>query len=130
MKMLKPYAASPSVNRQRSNAGAIRDRMYTGSKWRRLRAQHLARFPLCQRCLEQGLVEQAEVVDHVHGHGPDWEQRFYDPSALQSLCAACHSEKTAQEVRGGRRRDQGTNAKQAPPTLHAIPRSAWRRSTP
>ena len=122
MKMLKPYAASPSVNRQRSNAGAIRDRMYTGSKWRRLRAQHLARFPLCQRCLEQGLVEQAAVVDHRLGHGIGWEQRFYDPRALQSLCAACHAEKTVEEVRGGRDRAQRPNAKQAPTTLHAIPR--------
>ena len=109
---------------KRSHAGDTRHKLYTGSKWRRLRAQHLQRFPLCQHCLEQGFIEPASVVDHVHGHGIGWESRFYDPAALQSLCAPCHSIKTAAETPGGTRRLSTPDAKQPPRPHHVTRRPA------
>ena len=121
---MKMLGNSLGRSSKRSHAGDTRHKMYVGSKWRRLRAQHLQQFPLCAHCLEQGYIEQATVVDHVHGHGIGWESRFYDPAALQSLCAPCHSIKTAAETPGGTRRLSTPDAKQPPPTHHATRRPA------
>jgi len=127
---MKMLGNSLGRSSKRSHAGDTRHKLYTGSKWRRLRAQHLQRFPLCQHCLEQGLIEPASVVDHRLGHGIGWESRFYDPAALQSLCAPCHSIKTAAETPGGVRRVQSTDAKQPRGHLHVSARPTGRRSTP
>jgi 5-methylcytosine-specific restriction endonuclease McrA len=100
MKMLRPLttkAAAPSG--ARSKAGDERQALYVGRRWRRLRDHVLRREPLCRECLKRGRTTAATVVDHIHGHGPGWQQRFFDMKGLQPLCADCHSAKTAQETR-------------------------------
>lgn len=64
----------------------------TGStRWRRLRAQVLARdLYQCRRCGQHG-----NQVDHVDG-----DASRNDLDNLQVLCASCHSRKTAIENSG------------------------------
>lgn len=68
-------------------------RMYTSSRWLRLRLLWLADHPLCVECERAGKVEPGVDVDHIVPHGGDWG-RFLDVGNLQSLCKACHGAKT------------------------------------
>jgi hypothetical protein len=78
--------------------------IYNTARWKRLRAAKLASNPTCQAC-PPWRVRRASHVDHrqaISAGGDPWA-----PSNLQSLCAACHSVKTAR-LDGGfghRRRD-------------------------
>ena len=74
------------------------DKRGYGTGWRGpggLREQILNRDRrLCQDCLANGRYTEATQVDHVLSKrqgGTD------DPSNLRSLCAPCHSRKTARE---------------------------------
>ena len=66
------------------------------ARWRRLRAQHLARNPWCVMCASFGKVEKATEVDHIIPHKGDDSLRL-DASNLQSLCSYHHKSKTARE---------------------------------
>lgn len=68
-----------------------RTKKYDKRSWRDgLRPAKLREDPLCQDCLERGLTAQAQHVDHIDGNNDNdaWEN-------LRSLCASCHSRKTA-----------------------------------
>ena len=64
-----------------------------GKAWRRLRAAILGERPLCQHCLDRGVIEPATEVDHVNNDPSDNR-----PEALQSLCKPCHSRKTQRDM--------------------------------
>ncbi|WP_417251061.1 HNH endonuclease signature motif containing protein [Castellaniella sp.] len=81
---------------QRARARQKRRALATGDpRWRRLREVILREVPLCVRCSAQGRVRLATVVDHIDGNAMN-----NDRSNLQSLCASCHSAKTAREDGG------------------------------
>jgi 5-methylcytosine-specific restriction enzyme A len=63
--------------------------LYNQKEWKRIRTAHLARFPLCQRCLTEGRMTAATVVHHVKAHKGNLEL-FYDGENLASSCAKCH----------------------------------------
>ena len=63
--------------------------------WLRIRASQLAAEPLCRCCKARGVVTPATEVDHVDGHAATAHD--YRRENLQSLCATCHSTKTAIE---------------------------------
>lgn len=68
-----------------------------GSKWKRIRLEHLASEPLCRKCRKYDRVTLAEEVDHIK---PLWEGgEEYDRDNLQSLCSPCHIEKTSEEAK-------------------------------
>ena len=73
-----------------------RQRLYSRA-WRRLRKTWLAEHPWCEECLKQGFYVQAEQVHHTKPHRGDVDVFWECP--LESLCASCHSRKTAGEVR-------------------------------
>ena len=64
--------------------------------WRRLREAALKRDNyLCQKCLAQGRMTPANIVDHrIRFHGTD-DPRRLDLDNLESMCKSCHSTKTA-----------------------------------
>ncbi|SAK63498.1 phage-like protein [Caballeronia pedi] len=62
-----------------------------GRRWLRIRARHLAEYPLCVKCLSQGFTTQAQEVDHIV---PLFKGGTDAPSNLQSLCVTCHADKT------------------------------------
>jgi len=70
-----------------------------GGRWQRLRKLHLARFPLCVACQAKGIIQVATDVDHHVAHRGD-VFLFWDESNWRSLCASCHSSKTAREDGG------------------------------
>lgn len=85
--------------RSRGSAGQY-SKLYTTSRWRRLRAMQLLAEPLCSSCCARGLVTEASVVDHIEPHKGDMDKFWY--GALQSLCSRCHnSDKQLLESSGG-----------------------------
>lgn len=92
---------------------------YNTPEWRRLRATKLRVDPLCKPCQDVGRVTPATVVDHnvpvSKGGAP-----FPPLTGLTSMCATCHSRKTAQEDRLGaastkRRRGRGVDPETGKP---------------
>lgn len=63
--------------------------LYFTSKWKALRIAQLRKAPLCAFCLSQGVITQANIVDHIMPHKGKREL-FYDDKNLQSLCKHCH----------------------------------------
>jgi 5-methylcytosine-specific restriction protein A len=63
--------------------------LYDSAAWKSLRLWQLRREPLCRHCLEQDLVTEASIVDHITPHKGDVEL-FFDPLNLQSLCKLHH----------------------------------------
>lgn len=64
-------------------------RLYRTARWLHIRADQLARFPLCAMCLARGVVTPANTCDHVEPHRGSEAKFFAGP--FQSLCASCHS---------------------------------------
>lgn len=74
---------------------------YNTRQWKVLRTVHLQRFPFCEGCIARGRnLVTANHVDHrtpisAGGHP------FPSSEGLASLCASCHSHKTARGVEAG-----------------------------
>lgn len=78
--------------------------MYQSSTWRAMRANQLAKEPLCCECLKEHRLTPATVADHIRKHDGNTDL-FYDADNLQSMCGSCHSSKTDREDTGfGNRR--------------------------
>lgn len=68
-----------------------------GRSWKRIRDKFLAQHPLCEACLKEGRLTEAEEVHHVV---PLSKGGSNASDNLMSLCKSCHSKITAKE--GGR----------------------------
>ena len=82
-------------NRTARDRQARRGLTTSSAHWRRIRAKQLREHPLCAVCTELGLVVPASHVDHIDN---DSRNNYMDN--LASLCASCHSRKTAQQDGG------------------------------
>ena len=67
-----------------------------GSKWQAARKRYLRAHPYCVRCLKEGRMTEATVVDHITPHRGD-ATLFWDENNWQSLCKPCHDKKTWNE---------------------------------
>jgi 5-methylcytosine-specific restriction protein A len=73
-----------------------RQGLYNTTAWQRIRQAQLANQPWCAVCLRTNIYTPAIDVDHITPHRGDPAKFYAGP--FQSLCHACHSRKTAQEV--------------------------------
>lgn len=74
---------------------------FTGRPWRRLREAVLVRDKyLCQPCLRSGRYTEAQEVDHII---PLAKGGNSEPSQLQSICVACHKQKTQVDSGNGKK---------------------------
>ena len=85
-----------TLDRQRPSAA----RRGYGPRWRRARADYLARHPLCVQCRAAGHIEPSTTVDHTVPHRGD-QTLFWDEANWAALCKRCHDAKTAREGRWG-----------------------------
>jgi len=91
------------ANDTRSLEARVWRKLYDLSAWRGehgARRAQLNRQPLCERCLEYGLVVSAEAVDHKIPHKGN-RTLFLDPANHASLCTPCHSGDKQREEKGG-----------------------------
>lgn len=81
-------------NKRVDRTGSTTERGY-GHTWRKLREQILKRDDyLCVQCSAHGRVSSATDVDHIINKAKGGTDAVDN---LQSLCSACHKEKTANE---------------------------------
>ena len=93
-----PEHLRASRHYQDSRRGTSTERGYN-ARWYRYTKAYLAEHPLCAICEQQGIVEQAEMVDHIIPHHGD-PNLFWDPNNHQPLSLACHNRKTATQDGG------------------------------
>jgi 5-methylcytosine-specific restriction endonuclease McrA len=106
------------MSRKRSGHHSQESKEYRGwyslARWKNIRCEQLAAFPLCQMCSTDDKPVPANTVDHVVPHRGDPELFWNGP--FQSLCSDCHDRrKRLIELRGyepgcdenGRPRDAG-----------------------
>jgi 5-methylcytosine-specific restriction endonuclease McrA len=86
-------------SRSRSERAEAWQAWYSGRRWRSLRAQQLAREPLCERCRKLGRTTAATVVHHVERHNGDPVKFFAGP--FESLCKQHHDGDAQSEERLG-----------------------------
>lgn len=65
-------------------------------RWRQERLKFLILNPLCVYCKAKGIVEPAQVVDHINPHQGD-QDLFWDVGNWQALCKQCHDTIKAEE---------------------------------
>ena len=99
----------------RSPEAATWRKLYSSARWRRLRAAHLAKEPVCRMCLAAGRVNDGTtdalgrpqtkkhtrslVVDHIEPHKGDLVKFWTGP--FQTLCHDHHvKQKQIEEQRG------------------------------
>ena len=83
------------------------DPFYNSPQWRKARKMHLARHPLCQDCLDEGIITASKpgsplIVDHVE-EIKDGGRRL-DPKNFRTRCQEHHNRKTG-ETRKRRNKD-------------------------
>jgi 5-methylcytosine-specific restriction protein A len=76
---------------------------YRTARWLALRAAQLRKQPLCERCLQRGVVCAATVVHHTIAHKGD-AAIFWDHTRYASSCAPCHNRDEQRIERGGEAR--------------------------
>jgi len=64
-----------------------------GRAWKRIRDRYVQQHPLCELCLEKGILIPTEEVHHKV---PLAEGGTHDQSNLISLCKSCHARIHAQ----------------------------------
>lgn len=64
---------------------------YSSSRWQKLRRFMLATHPFCAVCQRVLATE----LDHIVSATEDKPELWYDTDNLQTICRACHAEKTA-----------------------------------
>ncbi len=77
----------------------VSQRLYNTQEWKAIRDEQLTREPWCRECAKHGVKRRATIADHIKPHKNN-EQEFYH-GELQSLCVACHAQKTNRERAGG-----------------------------
>lgn len=65
-------------------------------QWGKVRSSYIKANPMCEFCSEDGLLQEAQVVDHIVPISEAPELRL-DPDNLRSLCKRCHDRRTALE---------------------------------
>jgi 5-methylcytosine-specific restriction enzyme A len=84
------------------------EKWYHTQRWQRRSARQRREHPLCKMCLDRGIVERAEVADHVIAHKGDYQLFWF--GALQSLCLRCHTGTKQRAEKSGQSFDRSIGA--------------------
>lgn len=92
-------------------------KMIHTNRWQKLRRDILTSQPLCQRCLEEGLITAATEVHHIRPveealSAGERERLMYDPHNLRALCHSCHVRTHTELGRCGKAATRKRNDKQ------------------
>lgn len=83
----KPFASNGSKPKYSDNHS-----FYNSKAWRELRKMFISEHPLCKWCEEEGIVKEADVVDHIQEIKDGGE--MLDQKNLMSMCHPHHLQKT------------------------------------
>jgi 5-methylcytosine-specific restriction protein A len=84
-----------STERKETDMRKLRQKAYQTTKWRKIREVYMHEHPICERCIQKGIVTPAEDIHHIispfKGGQINWEKLF-DYENLMALCKECHAE--------------------------------------
>jgi len=83
------------------------DPFYLSVAWRRFRNWFISKYPLCQKCLEEGRETPAVMVDHIIEIKDGGA--LTDEDNAMSLCHKCHNMKSAAERSRRKNHQQSRN---------------------
>lgn len=90
-----PTLQKPSKQKSRTFNREDRQKIYQSAKWKKLREAKLMSNPLCQICLQRGIIKSSEDIHHADSFmnytGNMRLQKAYDFDNLISVCKSCHS---------------------------------------
>jgi 5-methylcytosine-specific restriction protein A len=89
----RPHGVANHRQHRAPHSRTTKERGY-GWDWQQFRANVLAGEPLCQDCLECGVVAPAEELHHVVKI-KDAPHLRLDVSNVRPLCGRCHDARTA-----------------------------------
>lgn len=72
-------------------------KIYNSQNWKKLRNAYLIEHPLCEKCLEDGIIKPTKEIHHIKpiSSGENelrMKELALDPSNLMALCEECHHE--------------------------------------
>lgn len=74
---------------------AERQSVYNTQEWKLLRKSYFMKQPLCELCLQNGILKDGEDVHHIISPFKYKDKRkhyfAYNPDNLLTLCKDCHS---------------------------------------
>lgn len=83
-----PKPANKSINR------IERIKVYNSKRWKKLRLVKLMKDPLCEICLQKGIITPAIDIHHIDSfmnyYGIDRIEKAYNINNLMSICKVCH----------------------------------------
>lgn len=93
-------------------------KLINSTRWQRVRAEVLARRPLCADCGERGVVRPAREVHHIIPlesvtDAVRMASLAYDPLNLVGLCRECHRRRHAELGKGGAAAAKARNREEA-----------------
>ena len=68
-----------------------------GRRWRTIRDRYISKHPLCEKCLESGLLVPVDEVHHIVS--PE-DGGTHDDDNLMSLCRSCHAKTRSDKPEG------------------------------
>ena len=80
-------------------ARSVPKSFYNGPAWQACRSSYLELHPLCEDCLQRGILTPAEHVHHMTWLTPDnWQDAAValNHANLRALCVECHNRRHAQ----------------------------------
>lgn len=85
----------PKKTRTKNGLSKLATQVYNTSRWRNIRAAKLMENPLCEKCLQNGIIKPATDVHHIiriqtKDNLLEMKEIAYDYSNLMSLCEECH----------------------------------------
>lgn len=95
MPEIKRIEKKKNNNRKKTGKNKEIAKLYNTSKWQKLRKGYLIDHPLCEKCLENDIIEPATQVHHIKeiSTGNDELEMMsiaFDPDNLMALCDSCH----------------------------------------
>lgn len=91
-----PYMPTRKRGKKPERTKRNTDWVYHNTRWRRLRKSVLHSQPLCVMCLNDDVITEAVMVDHIEPVRVNIS-KAYDIYNLQGLCQACHNKKTLED---------------------------------
>lgn len=74
--------------------------LYSTARWKRTRQAQLAEHPLCETCLERGIITPATVCNHKDKDSKATPDGFF-AGPFSSLCAPCHDQTEQRQEKAG-----------------------------
>lgn len=84
-----------SSEKKETDMRKLRAEGYNSTAWKKLRDTYYKSHPICEKCLEKGVITPAEDIHHIRSpfrNGVINYGLLLDPDNLMAVCKKCHQE--------------------------------------